>query len=181
MTAICGVVEGNTVYIGGDSCASGESMESWIRNDKKVFRNGPFLIGFAGSWRGGQLLQYKFYPPPQEIYMTAMTYMVTDFVDSLRECLEENKFNHEKDILNFLVGYKGNLYTIEADLNVGLVCGNFSAVGSGASIALGSLYTTSKFIIPARKRIKLALEAASTFNGGVAPPFFIKSLKLKTG
>lgn len=174
MTCIVSVQEGDSVYIGGDS-AGIAGLSITIRNDEKVFQNGPFIMGFTSSFRMGQLLRYKFDPPQQTVHQDDMQYMVTDFVDGLRRCFSANGFG-DKDATvggTFLVGYKGKLYTIESDYQVGIPNTPYDAVGCGADLALGSLHSTSRMKLTPEQRIVMALEAASTFSAGVAPPFLI--------
>lgn len=174
MTCIVGLVENGTVYIGGDSAGiAGLSIS--IRADEKVFQNGPFIMGFTSSFRMGQLLRYKFDPPQQSVHQTDMEYMVTDFVDGLRRCFSANGFG-DKDATvggTFLVGYNGVLYTIESDYQVGIPKVPYDAVGCGADLALGSLHSTEKMKLSPEDRVIAALEAASTFSAGVAPPFLL--------
>ena len=74
----------------------------------------------------------------------------------------------------FLVGYRGNVYEIQSDFQVGVPADSFMACGCGIDLCLGSLYSTTD--LPPRERIKKALEAAERFNGAVRKPFVIKSL-----
>lgn len=175
MTCIAALIENGTVYMGGDSAGvSGLSIS--IRADQKVFTNGEFVMGFTSSFRMGQLLQYKFTPPNQPSNKTDMAFMVTDFIDSIRECFGQNGFGKTSDKTNneggtFLVGFKGKLYRIDSDFQVGqTVCG-YDSVGCGASIALGSLHSTVGK--KPRDRIRMALEAAAQHSAGVAAPFLI--------
>lgn len=50
MTAIVGLVEKGNVYIGGDS-AGVAGLSISIRGDEKVFKVGPFIMGFTSSFR----------------------------------------------------------------------------------------------------------------------------------
>lgn len=176
MTCIVGLVHDGDVYIGGDSAGiAGLSIS--IRADEKVFGNGPFIMGFTTSFRMGQLLRYKLAPPAQTVHQDDMEYMVTSFVDSCRQCFAGNGFG-DKDASvggNFLVGYKGKLYNIEADYQVGIPKLTFDAVGCGSDLALGAMYATEG--LSPEERINAALSAASTFSAGVAPPFVILKLE----
>lgn len=176
MTCIVGLVDKGDVYIGGDSAGvAGLSLS--IRADEKVFGNGPFIMGFTSSFRMGQLLRYKFSPPAQTVHQDDMEYMVTSFIDACRTCFSQNGFG-DKDATvggSFLVGYKGSLYTVEGDYQVGKLHAPFDSVGCGSDLALGALYATEGQ--PPEKRINLALQAASTFSAGVAPPFVILRLE----
>lgn len=175
MTVIVGLVDQGNVYIGGDSAGiAGLSLS--IRDDEKIFKNGCFIMGFTSSFRMGQLLRYKFSPPAQTIHQDDMQYMVTDFIDAARKCFAMNGFG-DKDATEggtFIVGYKGKLYTIQTDYQVACHSDNYDAVGCGADIALGSLYSTKhmKNMSP-EDRITLALQAAATYSAGVSAPFKI--------
>lgn len=170
MTAIVGLVDKGNVYIGGDS-AGVSGLSITIRNDEKVFHNGPFIMGFTTSFRMGQLLHYKFDPPKQTTSQNDMTYMVTDFIDAVKKCFKDNEYGKPDQGGTFLVGYNSNLYSIDSDFQVGLNAVGYDAVGCGSEIALGSMF--SSVGKKPEERIKLALEAASKFNAGVAPPFRI--------
>jgi ATP-dependent protease HslVU (ClpYQ) peptidase subunit len=180
MTCIVGLVDNGNVYIGGDSAGvSGLSIS--IRADEKVFTNGPFIMGFTTSFRMGQLLRYKFDPPGQTVSQSDMEYLVTDFIDAARKCFKDNGFGSDKEGGTFLVGYKGKLYTINSDFQVGIPADTFDAVGSGSDLALGAMYVSGG--LDPVKRITKALEAASYFNAGVAAPFRVVKIgnKAKSG
>ena len=173
MTCIVSIIDNGTVYMGGDS-AGIAGMSMIIRKDPKVFVNGPFIIGYTGSFRMGQLLRYRFDPPKQTIHQEDdMEYLVTDFIDSARRCFSINGFGDKDATIGgtFLVGYKGKLYTIEKDYQVGVPAANYDAVGCGADLALGSLHSTARLNLKPEDRIILALEAATEFSAGVSPPF----------
>ena len=182
MTCIIGLVDKGNVYMGGDSAGiAGLSIS--IRSDEKVFINGPFLIGFTTSFRMGQLLHYKFDPPKQTVNQDDMKYMVTDFIDAVRRCFADNGFGSMSDKSdnsggNFLVGYKGKLYNIGSDFQVGIPKCGYDAIGCGFDIALGAMYATVGK--KPEDRITLALNAATQFSAGVAPLFkILKQIKSK--
>jgi hypothetical protein len=173
MTCIVGLIDKDDVYIGGDS-AGVAGLSLTIRSDEKVFVNGPFIMGFTTSFRMGQLLRYKFDPPKQTVNVDDMKYMVTDFIDAVKRCFNDNGFGDRSTGGTFLVGYNGQLYSIDSDFQVGIPTAAYDACGCGADIALGALYASQ-----GRKpedRVKIALEAAAKFSSGVAPPFVMVKL-----
>lgn len=175
MTCIVGAVANGTVVIGGDSMGSnGHSKET--RLDEKVFRHGPFIIGFTTSFRMGQALRFKLNVPEQPTDMSDYEYMVTLFIDAVRQCLRDagyaKKSNEQEEGGTFLVGYKGQLYSIEGDYQVGIVAGSYQAVGSGADFAKGAMHVQPD-TIPTDERIRAALAAASAHCVSVGPPFVI--------
>lgn len=156
--------------MGADSAGtSGSSIT--IRQDEKVFENGDFLIGFTSSYRMGQLLRYKLKVPKQKESQSDMEYLVTDFIDGVRQLFKDNGFRDERATNGgtFLLGYKNNLYNIEDDFQVGKSFLNFDSVGCGSDIALGSLYSTMGQ--DPEQRIKIALDAACKFNTNVCAPY----------
>ena len=62
MTCIAAAIDEKEMVVGGDSAGVG----GWgldLRADPKVFRNGPLVIGGAGSFRMLQLLQFELSVP----------------------------------------------------------------------------------------------------------------------
>lgn len=164
--------------MGADSAGTAE----WTitdRQDAKLFRTGPFLMGFTTSFRMGQLLHYAFKPPDHPARMSAAKFMCTRFVDAARECFKEGGFARKKDEKEtggtFLVGYQGHLFQVESDYQVGIARDGFDAVGCGGEVALGSLFATTG--MEPHARIRLALQAAARFCNGVRGPFRIMRLK----
>lgn len=185
MTCIVGLEENGTVFIGADSASiAPETLEICRRADEKVFLtdDGNFILGFAGSFRIGQLLRYALVPPPQKVDQDDMAYLVTDFIDAVRTMQKDKgslkKENEvEEHEAMFLLGFNGKLYVVEGDFQVGRPVDNFMSVGSGANIALGAMHATKDLGIPAEKRIILALEAATEFSAGVRAPFHVLKLE----
>jgi len=181
MTVIAGLVDDNgNIYIGGDSAGvSGYSLT--VRNDEKVFRNGEFLIGYTSSFRMGQLLRYKFKPPFHMPSKSIYEYMVCDFIESVRECFKEGGYNEKRLEVDeggsFLVGYRGNLFKVENDYQIGKSKYPFTSTGCGHELALGSLHTSVSFELTPKERINLALEVTEKCCAGVRSPFTILTLK----
>lgn len=174
MTCIVGIADGKRVVIGGDS-AGVSGLDIVIRRDPKVFRVGPYVIGYTSSFRMGQLLRFKLNCPEQDPRHDDFQHMATVFVDNVRTVLKDNGYavitNNEESGGVFLVGYRGRLYKVESDFQVGESSDDYDAVGCGESFALGSLFATPK--LPPKKRIDLALTAATHHSAGVRAPFVV--------
>lgn len=177
MTCIVGYIEREFVYIGGDSAGIDSSYSKTIRKDPKVFKQGPFIMGFTSSFRMGQLLMSsKFISPKQKDGQSDYDYMVVDFVDAVRECFKTGGFlqkeeNGDEKGGSFLVGYKGVLYEIHSDFQVGIPSNNFSACGCGESLAKGAFFALEELPLSPDEKMTTALNAASHFSAGVAPPY----------
>jgi ATP-dependent protease HslVU (ClpYQ) peptidase subunit len=173
MTCIVGLVEDGKVYIGGDSAGVG-GYSLTVRKDRKVFRNGEFIIGGTSSFRMIQLLRYSLTPPTIEDDEGIERYMATKFIDAVRECLKNGGFAQKTSDQEsggfFLVGVRGRLFQIASDYQVGEPLDGYDAVGCGDDIALGSLYATPD--MQSVKRIEMALKAAERHNAGVRAPFY---------
>jgi len=183
MTCIVGWVQDGKVTIGGDS-AGVAGYFSIQRADEKVFINGECIFGFTSSFRMGQLLRYKFKAPARNEKQDDDDYIHTTFIDSVMSCLKDNGFARIKENElyggTFLFGYRGKLYQIENDFQVGKSSFPFDAVGCGCELALGALHAVynspgSTALTPEEK-IRIALMAATEFSAGVRPPYVILSL-----
>ncbi len=180
MTCIVGLVHDDTVYIGGDS-AGVTGLSLTVRADEKVFVISNFIIGFTSSFRMGQLLRYRLKPPVYYFYDDILRYMVTDFVDSVRDSLKVGGFakkdKDEESAGTFLVGFQGKLFKIDSDYQVSIPILPFDACGCGGDIALGSMY--SSLALKPVERIMQALESAEQFSAGVRRPFIVRKGGIK--
>lgn len=184
MTCIVGTVgPDRTVHMGADSRGVTVSTLDYLpRNDTKLFKKGEFLIGFCGSFRMGQLLCHSLPTLEQRPSQDVMSFLVNDFVNAVRDTykqggIKENEKGVDSQPGTFLLGYRGRLFQIESDFQVGEGIANYDAAGCGASYAVGSLHTTrnSKTLTP-EKRLLRALQAATAHSAGVGGPFRFESL-----
>jgi hypothetical protein len=180
VTAIAGFVQESKVWIGGDS--AGVALYSLtVRADQKVFKNGEFLFGFTSSFRMGQLLRYAFTPPAAKEGQDLYSYMVTDFINAVRDCLKNGGFaakdKEEESAGEFLVGFRGRLFKIQSDYNVSESADGYDACGCAEDVVLGALFATRTWgAHEAPSRISVALAAAERHSGGVRGPFAIQSI-----
>lgn len=175
MTCIVGLVEKGIVYMGGDSAGvDGSRMALAIREDRKVFKNGDFVMGFTSSFRMGQLLAFNLSLPKPREGDDLLGFMVRDFVAAVRQVLKDGGFAKNNSGAEsggeFLVGFRGRLFTIFDDFQVAESVRPYAACGCGDLIALGSLFSTPN-LSPPRERVEEALLAAETFSAGVRGPF----------
>jgi ATP-dependent protease HslVU (ClpYQ) peptidase subunit len=178
MTCIVGLAHQGRVIIGADS-AGVAGLDMTVRADRKVFRNGEFIMGFTSSFRMGQLLAVKLSPPKYHPDVEPWRYMVDDFVENVRRCLRDGGFmRRDHDVEqggDFLVGFRGRVFSIESDFQVGERVEGFDACGCGAPFALGSLAETSGTDDPV-DRVQSALKVAERFSAGVRGPFHVEAL-----
>jgi hypothetical protein len=185
MTCIVALINENKVFLGGDAAASDEkSGLIFQRTDPKVFKVGQFGIGFVDSFRMGQILQYSWTPPiykPTAGYRNLDKFLRTRFVESIKEAFKEHGYGNqnpgtedgdEGGIFIITVQGAGRIFTMDSDFHIGEADVQYMAEGAGQELALGSLYSTAQIKTP-RKRVRMALEAATKFNMSVRPPFTI--------
>lgn len=179
MTCIVGIEYEGDVYIGGDSAGvAGDSIS--VRSDRKVFsrtfNSERWVFGFTTSFRMGQIIRYRLNlpkAPRKDQYV--LEYLAVDFVDALREAYRDAGWagtDEGRDRSGqFLVAYRGGLYELQSDFQVGKHEDPFASVGCGADLALGALYATEGQ--DPWKRMSTALHAASRFSAGVCPPYYM--------
>lgn len=187
MTCVVAIKQDGVVYMGADSLADSNG-HCMLREDPKVFIKGDFIIGFTSSFRMGQLLMQADFPKPRTDFDDVINltekqidfqYMIGPFVDCVQELFRDKKYavveNAAESGGNFIVGYKGEIYEIESDYQVGIPSCGYTAVGSGFAYALGALHAIDSIGYSPDIEIKMALSAASAFNSYVKPPFRILS------
>lgn len=185
MTCVVAYKHESGIYMGADSAGTAINWLSVPRFDPKIYRvsNGEdhFLFGFTTSFRMGQILGRRFVPPTRG--STAIeNYMVVDFIDALRECMKAAGFakkEHEQETSGtFLVAYCGRIFVVEDNYSVGESTWPFNAVGSGADLALGSMYTSlaAPNLLTPEHIVGHALHAAHAFNAAVRGPFVFERL-----
>jgi len=171
------------VVMGGDSAATGYDFDQISDAEDKVFRIGEFVIGGAGSVRGYQLAKYAFVPPKRLTRTPLDAYMVTSFIDSLRETWKkgghlfrskDDEPSEERIGTSLLIGYRGMLWIVDDDLQIVRTRDDYAAIGSGALPALGALWATQAEGAT-KARVMTALRAAERFNAAVRGPFTVIS------
>jgi len=178
MTCVIGLIHGSRIYMGSDSAAVGNRF---IRttNLPKIFRNGPFLIGYCGSFRMGQVLEHSLRIPRQKEDQSDIAFMINVFIENVRNCLKEKgvaSIEQRKETGgHFMVGYKGRLYSINSDFHVGDMLDGFDCIGSGAPIALGAMKALEK--TRPKQRIEKSLEVAAYYSADVTGPFHVMSIR----
>ncbi|MGF6483552.1 hypothetical protein [Paraburkholderia sp. JPY419] len=179
MTCIVALTDGKKVYMGADSAGSGRGAIT-VRADPKIYRVGPFLIGFTTSFRMGQLLGHSLTVAPRPEGTDVFAFMCTTFIEAVRACFTRGGFarkdGERESAGTFLVGYMGRIFRICDDYQVAECAVNFDACGSGEQAALGSLHTTVGVPMRPDVRLERALAAAAEFSTGVRGPFRIEVL-----
>lgn len=156
MTCLVGISHEGIAYMGGDRGASdGDSILSLSR--PKIAKRGEYLVGFSGSMGIGQLIHIIDLPAIGTSNVEKV--LRTHLVKSLKSSIEEfaNPVSDDNSA-SFLIGVKGRIFEVDtSDWQVAEFAE--TAVGSGSSIALGSLYTSNNYRSQ-EKRVYKAIESA---------------------
>jgi ATP-dependent protease HslVU (ClpYQ) peptidase subunit len=171
MSTVIAIKRKGRIWMGADGFATTSDGERRRVICKKIFKNGPYLIGWIGSVRTGQTVKPEYFKAPKNVF---------DFPDRLLEHFKEKKClaTNTDDLCsitgsNFLIATpKGRLFEILVDFQMNEIR-DFVSIGSGSPYALGSLYTTRK-LKNSKKRIRKALKAATVYDTATGPPHLIK-------
>lgn len=182
MTCIVAYKFNNEIYMGSESASICNNYFKMVIAERKVFIKNNMIFGYSGSFRLGQLLQYKL-SLPSIGKKNIDTYMHTNFIDSLRKCFEQNDFDitNDDNDFEFIVGIDNKIYNVHSDLHIIQYDGMCSACGCAEDVALGSMYILNKLDPNCKKyspktKILMALEATNQYSAGVCEPFYILKL-----
>ncbi len=178
MTCIVGFANEKKMILMGDSAGT-SGYDVVIRSDPKVFtleqKGGPnVLIGFTSSFRMGQLLMTL--EVPRDDIGEPFGFMIARFIPAVRKLFAQGGFlvkeNGREEGGKFLVGYRGKLFTIDSDFQVGIAADQYDSIGCGESYALGVLdvLLCQKDADP-RQALTVALQLAEKRSGAVRGPF----------
>ena len=184
MTCIIGYVdkENDKVYMGAD--AVGADTSSWMcrtLTDSKLFKKGDMIFGATSSFRMIQIIKHSFEIPKQLEDQDDLDYLCSTFIDALMTCFKDKGFarktNDEVTGGTFLIGYKGNLYTVQDDFSIMKSVEHFESCGCGESYALASMKVLDENTeLDITTKIIKSLEAAEYYSAYVRGPFKIISL-----
>ncbi|MEE8524607.1 MAG: hypothetical protein V3T72_11805 [Thermoanaerobaculia bacterium] len=192
MTDVVAVTDGQRVVIGADSAAISD-REIHIRATPKVFRNGPYAVGFTTSWRMGQILNHlvELPEPPRRLDDEQLErFMVTEVIETIRDAFTRHGFVKTARVAlsseitvegqamggAFLIGIDGCIFEIREDFQVVRPGRRFAAVGAGAVLSLGALRALERLPdLSLEERTLAALEAAQDYSPAVRAPFRLVS------
>lgn len=181
MTVIIGLVDRDSVYIGGDSGSStGWDMSALA--SPKVFRlpKAKMLVGGAGTFRYLQIVRYHADMELSE--GDAEQVLVSEFIPALRETAKTHGWAQVENAQEtsgdsgLLVGFRGRLFNIDSCYGVAPYIRGFDCIGSGGSVALGAMAALRGQAQTAEECILRALEITSEYVMGICPPFVIQKL-----
>jgi hypothetical protein len=158
----------------GDRGASDDGIILSLETPK-VWKSGPYLIGYSGSM-DGERIKHNFKPTPPNIKDTDK-FMQTKFIKELREFYNEFWIDTSKDgDLSLIIGIRGEIYEHSSgDMSLSRYSIPYVSIGSGAEYAYGVLYATDKQK-NARNRVLSAVSAAIRFSPSCMGPVDMLSI-----
>jgi ATP-dependent protease HslVU (ClpYQ) peptidase subunit len=174
MTCIAVVRQDNKIYMAGDRGASDDDTILTL-STPKVWKLGPYLIGYAGTL-DGERVRYNFNPYVPDI-KDIDKFMQTKFIKQLRQFYNDWWVDTSKDAdLGLIICVKGQIYEHNAvDMSLSKYTGDYLAMGSGAQYAYGYLNATEK-IKDGKKRVMGAVSSAIKFSPSCVGPVDVVSL-----
>lgn len=156
MTCIVGIQHLDNVYLAADRGLSDDDIITSM-SSPKIRENDKYIIGYSDSVGTGQLLHWLTLPTPPK--RNVEKFMRTTFCNAVRKQLVDSGVDLKENAhASFLVGVSGQLFFMDTtDWQVTPV--EYMAIGSGGTIAMGSLYTTQTWK-SAEKRAYTAVSAA---------------------
>jgi hypothetical protein len=190
VTCIVGLEHNGRVIIGADSAG----VAGWtqrIRADSKVFVRSVLVadapaekmaFGFTSSYRMGDLLRYVVElpeAPRADKDHDERGWLVSALIPAIRAAFKEHgyqKVEHERaEGGTFLIGWRGGLYMVGGDYQVGRSASGFDATGCAEDEARGAMHVLNVGRLQPEQQIRRALEAAEALNAAIAAPFEVVS------
>lgn len=187
MTCVVAARASGKVVIGADSAGVGSwRLHMETRADAKIFTRADasgevWGFGFTSSFRMGDLLRYKLELPEVRPHADLREFMVVRLVEAVRKALSDGGYRRKHDEVEeggtFLVVFRGYIFKVEGDFQVGQLTAPYAAVGCGDHLALGAMHALHSAWSPYQTKLgprELAhagLSAAEEFSAGVRGPF----------
>lgn len=170
MTAIVGVVEGTTIWLGGDSAVEDEDGNLFTQGMSKVFRKGPCVVGPCGHAIWEDAIRALRMPPERG---GDYEWLRSAFGDAIRtlELWDDDKSDCAKEESEALIGYRGRIWSLGGDGAIFPLAGKIAACGSGGAAGYGALWALKQSRMKPGRRLRIALEAAESRTPNVRRPF----------
>lgn len=168
MTCIAVLKQDDSIWMAGDRGASDDDT-IFPLTAPKVFKIGPYLLGYAGSM-DGERIRHNFKPPlPKGKDLDK--FMYTEFLLALRKFYEEWWVDVSKDSdFGMIICVDGKIYEHNAvDMSLTQYNSDYLAMGSGSELAMGALFATRNQK-NGKRRVQTAVEAAIAYSTSCMGP-----------
>jgi len=177
MTLIASYIDKDkTVWLCGDSIGCSENNKT-TRADMKIFYKDGYVVGFTSSYRFGQIIRH-YVKLPAIPKKTRNHNHIIKIIELISEKLHDNHWGQELNNHRWggqlIIGWPGNLYSIDTDFQYSQSVDPFLCVGSGSNYALGALSSlSSNTILKPEGLLLQAARTSSKFCATVGPPYHI--------
>jgi hypothetical protein len=173
MTAVVGLVHDNIIYLGGDRAAADPDTILSAAAPKIGLRDG-FIYGYAGTYGIGQLIELIDLLPFEG---DSLRYIKMYIVSELKKYIDLYSTDPINNSTTWLIGCHSpegaRLYELSSE-DWGVCELTSTAIGTGSTFCLGSLYSTVDK--EPLDRVGLALGAAITYSPHCQGPIDILTL-----
>ena len=168
MTCIVVVRKDEKIYMSGERGVSDDDIILQCATSK-VWQQGPYLFGYAGSMDGDRI-KHNF-KPSVPTGNNIEKFMYTKFIKELRDFYNEWWVDVSKDSdFGMIICIKGKIFEHSAaDMSLTQYTGDYLVMGSGMQYALGHLHATENQK-DARKRSLNAVSSAIKFSTSCLGP-----------
>ena len=183
MTTIAAIQGENWAAIGYDSRLTEDNSKIYTlpKDNGKVNKNGPYLIGAAGDMRAINILTHVFKPPAvnPNLYGAKLDKFISSvFIQDMKHCFEENSYSkdgeHDSQVI---IAVNGTIYEIGDDYSWAHDETGVYAIGSGGGYAMGamlaSLDNKKKTLGTAKNVIRQAITIAAKLDPSTGLPINI--------
>ena len=170
MTTIIGMQKDDHCILAADSRTTTDAGRPFSHATvTKITKKGKWLVAGAGTTMPCDTIQHIWKPPTLPVRKDLYTFMITDVVPSIRNCLKDNGYvastdSDDYDFL-FLIAVNGTIYEIDDSYSVFLRDDGLYGIGSGSSYAVGALAQGASW--------RKALQIAAKNDVYTAPPFIM--------
>lgn len=181
MTLVLGITTPRGVLLAADTAGTGWTQHTTTH--PKIAAHGPIGIGYAGSFRMGQVLRYCIDWDAAALARNTADpheWAVRCIVPAIRKTLATEGIVHTKEATDrahgqIMLALDGRAFTVQSDFSVLEAPEHYVAIGSGGEVALGALHgsTQARSWAAARKLALKALEAAEHYIPSVRGPFHV--------
>jgi ATP-dependent protease HslVU (ClpYQ) peptidase subunit len=175
MTVLAVVRHEGKIFMAGDRGASDDNTILSL-TAPKVWKLGPYLIGYAGAL-DGERIRYNFNPYVPDIKDTDK-FMQTKFIKQLRNFYNDWWVDTSKEgDLGLIICIRGQIYEHSSvDMSLSKYNLDYLAMGSGAEYAYGYLNATENSKDAQVKRVVGAVNSAIRFSPSCMGPVDVVSI-----
>lgn len=165
----------NKIWMAGERAVSDDNTVN-VCSSPKIWKKEGYMFGYAGAMDGDRL-RHLFVPPQYEGRGSIDKFMYSKFLKGLRNFYEGWWVDTSSSSdFGMIICIRGKIYEHSAgDMSLTQYEQDYLAMGSGADLAMGSLYTTQKQK-DGRKRVMQAVNAAITHSPSCKGPIDILSI-----